>query len=34
MDTFKNSRGIVVTAIVIAFAVIAFRLFQVQILDK
>jgi len=34
MDTFKNRRGIVVTAIVIAFAVIAFRLFQVQILDK
>ena len=34
MDNFKNRRGILVTAIVIAFAVIAFRLFQVQILDK
>ena len=34
MDNFKNRRGILVSAIVIAFAVIAFRLFQVQILDK
>ena len=34
MDTFQNRRGILVIAIVIVFAVIAFRLFQVQILDK
>ena len=34
MDTLKNRRSIVVTAIILVFAVIAFRLFQVQILDK
>jgi penicillin-binding protein 2 len=34
MNPFQNRRGIVVGAIVIVFAVIAFRLFQVQILNK
>ena len=34
MDAYKNRRGILVIAIVIIFGVIAFRLFQVQILDK
>ncbi len=34
MSSFQNRRNIVVAAIVIVFAVIAFRLFKVQILDK
>ncbi|MCR5710326.1 MAG: penicillin-binding protein 2 [Bacteroidales bacterium] len=34
MGAFQNRRGIIVTAIIIVFAVIAFRLFQVQILEK
>ena len=34
MDVYKNRRSVVAIAIVIVFAVIAFRLFQVQILDK
>ena len=34
MSAFKNRRTIVSAAIILIFAVIAFRLFQVQILDK
>ena len=34
MSPFQNRRGILVISIIIVFAVIAFRLFQVQILDK
>ena len=34
MDLYKNRRNILVIAIVIVFAVMAFRLFQVQIIDK
>ena len=34
MNELQNRRGILVAAIVIVFAVIVFRLFQVQILDK
>ena len=34
MNPYQNRRSIVATAIVIVFAVIAFRLFQVQILNK
>ena len=34
MNPFQNRRTIVIAAIVLIFAVMAFRLFQVQILDK
>ena len=34
MSAYQNRRTIVAAAIILVFAVIAFRLFQVQILDK
>ena len=34
MGSFKSRRTVVAAAIILVFAVIAFRLFQVQILDK
>ena len=34
MDRYKNRRSILAAAVVLVFAVMAFRLFQVQILDK
>ena len=34
MNPFKTRRSIVIAAIVLVFSVIAFRLFQVQILQK
>ena len=34
MDAFKNRRTVLVAAVILVFGVMAFRLFQVQILDK
>ena len=34
MNPFQNRRSIVVAAVILVFAVMAFRLFQVQIIKK